>query len=149
MGMRLPCRVQWVTRPEDMHDLVERLTAAGGVLVARSAYDVATEDLDALADAETGHLSIAEFRLDPDEVRRQVVAIVRRLTAGETLLIDLTGKRFKVQLLPVTGVHGVIIRRADGMHRLARPKRGSGQRDASWLTHQLAQAHQLAIEGHA
>lgn len=126
-----------------MQELVEKLVAVGAVLIARSGYDVSTEDLDAVADADTGRLSIAEFKLDPDEVRRQVVAIVRRLAAGETLLIDLTGKRFKVQLLPVAGAHGVIIRRADGMHRLPRLESGSRHRDMSWLTHQLAQ------EGHA
>ena len=126
-----------------MQELVEKLVAVGAVLIARSGYDVSTEDLDAVADADTGRLSIAEFKLDPDEVRRQVVAIVRKLAAGETLLIDLTGKCFKVQLLPVAGVHGVIIRRADGMHRLPRPRSGSRHSDMSWLTHQLAQ------EGHA
>lgn len=143
MQARLPCRVQWVTRPEHMQELVEKLVAAGGVLIARSGYDVSTDDLDAVADAETGRLSIAEFKIDPDEVRRQVVEIVRRLATGETLLIDLTGKRFKVQLLPVPGVHGVIIRRADGVHRLPRPKRGLRHADTSWLT------DQLALEGHA
>jgi hypothetical protein len=141
MGLRLPCRVQWVTRPEDMHGLVARLTAAGGVLVARSAYDVATEDLDTLADADTGRLSIAEFQLDATELRRQLVQSVKQLANGDTLLIDLTGRRIKVQLLPVAGEHGVIIRRADGIHRLARATAGAGprRRETSWLTHQLAQ----------
>lgn len=141
MGLRLPCRVQWVTRPQDMHDLVARLTAAGGELVARSAYDVATEDLDALADAETGRLSIAEFKLDSAELRRQLVQSVKQLASGDTLLIDLTGRRIKVQLLPVPGEDGVIIRRADGIHRLARATAQGGprRRQTNWLTHQLAQ----------
>lgn len=122
-----------------MQELVEKLVAVGAVLIARSGYDVSTEDLDAVADAETGRLSIAEFKIDPDEVLRQVVGIVRRLPEGETLLIDLTGKCCKVQLLPVAGAHGVIVRKADGVHRLPRPTRGWQRRDTSWLSRQLGQ----------
>lgn len=137
MGQRRPCRVQWVTRPDRMHDLVEKLVAAGGILVARSSYDVSTEDLDVMADADTGRLSIAEFKLDADAVTRQVADITDRLGPCETLLIDLTGRRTKVQVLPVPGEHGVIVRRYDGLRRFPRQVSGMAHRDSRWLKRQL------------
>ena len=133
------CRVQWVTRPDQMASLVERLTRSGGILMARSGYDMATEDLDAIEDAETGRLSIAEFTVDSRELTKQVVAASNRLGAEETLLIDLTGRRPKVQLLPVPGEHGVIVRRYDGLRRFPRSTNGFGRHNTRWLAHQLAQ----------
>ncbi len=132
-------RVQWVTPPDRMHDLVEKLVAAGGTLVARSSYDASTEDLDAVYDAETGRLSIAEFRLDAGELAKQVVNATRRLAEDETLLIDLTGKRAKVQLLPVPGDHGIIVRRYDGLRRFPRCQTGVSRYRQRWLARELAQ----------
>ena len=139
MGEVMPCRVQWVTRPDRMHAVIETLTAAGATMVARRGYDVTTEDLDLVADAETGRLSIAEFRLDPSELRRQVLDVTNQLTPAETLLIDLSGPRAKIQVLPVPGDYGVIVRRCDGLRRF--PRSGNGfRRDSSrWLANQLAQ----------
>jgi hypothetical protein len=133
------CRVQWVTRASQMAGVVERLTACGGNLIARSGYDLATADLDVIEDGETGHLSIAEFTVDPAELTRQVVAASNRLGTGETLLIDLTGARPKVQVLPVPGKHGVIVRRYDGLRRFPRSTNGFGRHNTRWLAHQLAQ----------
>ena len=136
MQAELPCRVQWVTRPEHMHGLVEKMLALGAVLVGRSAYDSSTEDLDAMADAEAGPLSIAEFKVDPVVLRRQLIEVVGCLAVGETLLVDLTSKRLKVQVLPVASDHGVVIRKADGVHRLPRGRTGR-RRETRWLAHQL------------
>ena len=61
------------------------------------------------------------------------------LTLGETLLIDLTGRRAKVQLLPVPGDHGVIVRRYDGLRRFARRANGLAHQDSRWLKRQLTQ----------
>lgn len=132
-------RVQWVTRPERMCDLVEKLSAVGGTLVAKSSYDASTEDLDAIFDADTGRLTIAEFKLDPIELAKQVIAATRELTSDETLLIDLTGKRAKVQLLPVPGDSGIIIRRYDGLRRFPRSPAGFSRYRTRWLAQQLAQ----------
>ncbi len=136
MGECLPCRVQWVARPNRMAEVVERFTRSGGVLVARSGYDVPTEDLDVLDDAETGRLSIAEFKLDPLELTRQVVAASAELEPGETLLIDLTGPRLKVQVLPVPSHNVVIVRRKDGLRRFRRSRVGLGR----WLIDQFSRA---------
>lgn len=136
MGHCSPCRVQWVARPNQMAEVVERLTRSGGVLVARSGYDVPTEDLDVLNDAETGRLSIAEFKLDPIELTRLVLAACADLGAGETLLIDLTGPRLKVQVLPVPSNNVVIVRRNDGLRRFRRSHIGLNQ----WLGDQFSRA---------
>lgn len=138
-----PCHVQWVTRANLMAGVVERLTRSGGNLVAHSGYDVSTEDLDVIDDRETGHLSIAEFIVDPLELTRQVVAASNRLGAKETLLIDLTGLRPKVQILPVQGEHGVIVRRREGLRHFPRSTTGLGRHTTRWL------AGQLAPGGHA
>lgn len=138
MATARPCRVQWVTRARDMSGIVEQLKRSGGTLVARSSYDVATEDLDIIDDSDTGHLGIAEFKIDPVELTRQVVATSNRLGAGETLLIDLTGSRPKVQVLPVPGKHGVIVRRVDGLRRFPRSTAGFGRHNTRWLAEQLA-----------
>jgi hypothetical protein len=122
-----------------MHDLVEKLVAAGGILVARSGYDASTEDLDAMADVDTGRLSIAELELDAEAMTRQVADITDQLAPGETLLIDLTGRRTKVQLLPVPGDHGVIVRRYDGLRRFPRRPGGMAHRDSHWLKRELTQ----------
>jgi len=132
-------RVQWVIRPERMCALVERICAVGGTLVAKSSYDASTEDLDAILDAETGRLSIAEFRLDPIELAKQVIAATRELATDETLLIDLTSKRAKIQLLPVPGENGIIIRRYDGLRRFPRSPTGFSRYRTRWLAQQLAQ----------
>lgn len=139
MRHRRTSRVQWVTRSDWMHNLVEKLVAAGGTLVARSGYDVSTEDLDAIEDAETGRLSIAEFKLDADTAIGLVADIADRLAPGETLLIDLTGRRTKVQLLPVPSDHGVIVRRGDGLRRFPRRSGSVAHRDNDWLKRQLTQ----------
>lgn len=134
-------RVQWVTPPDRMHELVQKLVAAGGTLVARSSYDSSTEDLDAVYDAETGRLSIAEFHLCPSELARQVVDATRELAEDETLLIDLTGQRAKVQLLPVPGDHGIIVRRYDGLRRFPRSQNGVSRYRQQWLARELAQGN--------
>ena len=121
-----------------MRDLMTMLTAGGGRLVARSSYDCSTEDLDVLNDAETGHLSIAEVELDPRALTAQVMTMADRLSSAETILIDLTGPRPKVQLLPVPGEHGVIVRRIDGLRRFARSAAGFGRHDTRWLADQVA-----------
>jgi hypothetical protein len=120
-----------------MHELVEKMLALGAVLIGRSAYDPSTEDLDAMADAESGPLSIAEFKVDAAVLRHQLIEMVECLAMAETLLVDLTSKRLKVQVLPVAGDHGVVIRRADGVHRL--PRARSGRRHTRWLANQLDQ----------
>lgn len=137
MAMPRPCRVQWVTRTRDMSGVVERLERSGGMLVARSSYDLATEDLDIIDDSEIGNLGIAEFEIDPVELARQVVATCSGLDADETLLIDLTGSRPKVQVLPVPGEHGVIVRRLDGLRRMPRSSAAFGRHDTTWLAEQL------------
>ena len=129
--------MQWVTRPDLMHELVEKMLALGAVLVGRSAYDPSTEDLDAMADAESGPLSIAEFKVDAAVLRHQLIEMVECLAMADTLLVDLTSKRLKVQVLPVASDHGVVIRRADGIHRL--PRGRSGRRHTRWLANQLDQ----------
>jgi hypothetical protein len=134
-----PCRVQWVTRANQMPGVVERLTRSGGTLVARSGYALSTEDLDVVEDRETGKLSIAEFTVDRRELTRQVVAASNRLGAKETLLIDLTGRRPKVQVLPIPGEFGVIVRRRDGLRRFPRSSGGIGRHTTSWLAGQLAE----------
>jgi hypothetical protein len=136
MGHCSPCRVQWVARPNQMAEVVERLTRSGGILVARSGYDVPTEDLDVLNDAETGRLSIAEFKLDPIELTRQVLTACADLGPGETLLIDLTGPRYKVQVLPVPSNNVVIVRRNGGLRRFRRSHVGLNQ----WLGDQFSRA---------
>jgi len=130
-------RVQWVTRASHMGGLVEQLTNSGGNLLARSGYDIATEDLDLIDDSDAGHLSIAEFSVDPDELTRQVVALSDRLGEEETLLIDLCSPRPKVQLLPVSGKYGVIVRRADGLLRFPRSVVGHSRRHRHWLAELL------------
>jgi|GEM_PF-1145435 len=132
-----PCRVQWVTRARDMSSVVERLKLSGGTLLGRSGYDVATEDLDVIDDSEAGYLSIAEFKIDPLALTQQVVATSNRLGADETLLIDLTGPRPKVQLLPVPGENGVVVRRRDGLRRFPRSSAGFGRDNTRWLAGQL------------
>jgi hypothetical protein len=122
-----------------MHELVRKLVAAGGTLVARSSYDCTTEDLDAVYDAETGRLSIAEFHLCPKELARQVIDATRKLAKNETLLIDLTGKRAKVQLLPVPGDHGIIVRNYDGLRRFPRSEAGISRYRQQWLARELTQ----------
>jgi hypothetical protein len=122
-----------------MRELVEKLCTVGGTLVAKSSYDASTEDLDAISDAETGRLSIAEFKLDPVELARQVIAATRELASDETLLIDLTSKRTKIQLLPVPGDNGIIIRRYDGLRRFPRSPAGFSRYRTRWLAQQLAQ----------
>jgi hypothetical protein len=136
MQAGVTCRVQWVTRPDRMHELVEKMLALGAVLVGRSAYDPSTEDLDAMADAESGPLSIAEFKVDAAVLRHQLIEMVECLAMADTLLVDLTSKRLKVQVLPVASDHGVVIRRADGVHRLPRGRSG---RHTRWLANQLDQ----------
>jgi len=133
MAQAQPCRVQWVTRASQMAGLVEAMTNSGSNLVARSSYDIATEDLDLIEDSDAGHLSIAEFSVDPTELSRQVVALSDRLGDEETLLIDLCGSRPKVQLLPVSGKHGVIVRRRDGLLRFPRSVVGHSRRHRHWL----------------
>lgn len=139
MGQVAPRRVQWVTRRKDMSHLVDRLTQAGGRLVSRSAFESATLDLDDLADAETGELSIAEFSVDPLALAEQVVTMANRLAPGDTLIIDLTGARPRVQLLPATGDQGVIVRQAAGVRRFPRSPSGFGRHNARWLAEQLAE----------
>lgn len=134
-----PCRVQWVTRANQMPSVVERLTRSGGTLVARSGYAISTEDLDIVEDRETGKLSIAEFAVDRRELTRQVVAAGNRLGATETLLIDLTGRRPKVQVLPIAGEFGMIVRRPDGLRRFPRSTAGLGRHTTSWLANQLSE----------
>lgn len=126
-------RVQWVTPASHMGGLVERLTSSGGNLLGRSSYDIATEDLDLIDDLDAGHLSIAEFSVDPHELTKQVVALSDRLGEAETLLIDLCGPRPKVQLLPVSGKYGVIVRRRDGLLRFPRSVVGFSRRHRHWL----------------
>lgn len=133
MAQMQSCRVQWVTRASQMAGLVEEMTSSGNDLVARSSYDIATEDLDLIEDLDAGHLSIAEFYVDPHELTRQVVALSDRLGDEETLLIDLCGSRPKVQLLPVSGKHGVIVRRSDGLLRFPRSVVGFSRRHRHWL----------------
>ena len=132
-------RVQWVTRAEHMQELVDQLLAAGATLLARSSYDASPEDLDAVHDAEPGRLSIAEFQLDPLVLAKQVLAATRQLAADETLLIDLTGSRAKVELLPVPGDHGIIVRRYDGLRRFPRSQTGVNRYRVRWLARELAQ----------
>ncbi len=140
MKGQVPCRVQWVTRPAEMHNLVETMLASGAVLLGRSDYDVATEDLDAVDDAETGPLSIAEFRVGREELERRVAELIGRLGPGETVLLDLCGQRLKVQVLPIAGEHGVIIRKADGVHRLPRTGAGTRRSDDRWLAREFGRA---------
>lgn len=128
-----PYRVQWVTRANQMAGLVEQLTNSGGNLVARSSYDIPTEDLDLIDDLDAGHLSIAEFYVDPHELTRRVVALSDRLGDEETLVIDLCGARPKVQLLPVAGKYSVIVRRTDGLLRFPRSVVGFSRRHRHWL----------------
>ena len=149
MGQAQPCRVQWVTRARDMSSVVQRMTNSGGKLVARSGYEMATRDLDIIKDRETGNLSIAEFTVDPMELTRQVVATSNRLGTGETLLIDLTGARPKVQHLPVPGKHSVIVRRTDGLRSIARSTAGFGRHNTRWLANQLEQRGEGAMWGNA
>ena len=139
MAQAQPCRVQWVTRASQMAGLVQEVTSSGGNLVARSSYDIATEDLDLIDDSDAGHLSIAEFSVDPDELTRQVVALSDRLGDEETLLIDLCGPRPKVQILPVAGKHGVIVRRRDGLLRFPRSVVGHSRRHRQWLASVLVE----------
>jgi hypothetical protein len=121
-----------------MAGLVEQLTSSGGNLLGRSSYDITTEDLDLIDDSDAGRLSIAEFSVvDPTELSRQVVALSDRLDETETLLIDLCGPRPKVQLLPVRGKYGVIVRRRDGLHRFPRSMVGSSRRHREWLANML------------
>lgn len=143
MGRFLPCRVQWVTRRRDMRHVVERMARAGGQLISRSDFEASTEDLDDLADAEMGELSIAEFSVDPAELCMQVVATTNCLAPGDTLIIDLSRPRPRVQLLPASGDHGVIVRKADGVRRFSRRASGFGRDNARWL------AEQLQEPGHA
>lgn len=137
-----PCRVQWVTRAGDMSGVVEWLQRSGGTLLGRSGYDVSTEDLDVIDDRETGRLSIAEFKIDPVALTCQVVATSNRLDAGETLLIDLTGPRPKVQLLPVPGENGMVVRRHDGLRRFPRSAAGFGRHNTRWLAGQFVNGGQ-------
>jgi len=139
MAQAQPCRVQWVTKASQMAGLVEAMTNSGSNLVARSSYDIATEDLDLIEDSDAGHLSIAEFSVDPNELSRQVIALSDRLGDDETLLIDLCGSRPKVQLLPVAGKHGVIVRRRDGLLRFPRSVVGHSRRHRHWLASVLAE----------
>jgi hypothetical protein len=130
-------RVQWVTPASHMGVLVEQLTSSGGNLLGRSSYDISTEDLDLIDDSDAGHLSIAEFSVDPAELSRQVVALSDRLGESETLLIDLCGPRRKVQLLPVSGKYGVIVRRPEGLLRFPRSVVGFSRRHRHWLADML------------
>lgn len=142
MAQAQPCRVQWVTRANQMAGLVEEMTSSGGNLVARSSYDMATEDLDLIDDSDAGHLSIAEFSVDPNEMARRVVALSDQLAEDETLLIDLRGARPKVQLLPVSGKHGVIVRRRDGLLRFPRSVVGHSRRHRHWLASVMIEREQ-------
>lgn len=137
MGQLLPGRAQWVARRKDMRRVVDSITQGGGRLISRSDFEAAREDLDDLADADTGELSIAEFSIDPLELTRQVVATANRLASGDTLIIDLTGSRPRVQLLPASGDHGIIVRQADGVRRFARSPSGFGRDNTLWLVEQL------------
>jgi len=137
MGQAMPRRVQWVTRRKDMRHIVDDMTRAGGRLVSRSDFEADSRDLDDVADAETGELSIAEFSVDPGALTEQVVATTNRLAPGDTLIIDLTGARPRVQLLPASGDHGIIVRQAGGVRRFARSAHGFGRHNARWLAEQL------------
>jgi hypothetical protein len=139
MAHAQPCRVQWVTRSSQMAGLVDQLTRSGGNLLARSGYDIATEDLDLIEDSDAGHLSIAEFSVDPNELTRQVIALSDQLGEEETLLIDVCGSRPKVQLLPVSGKYCVIVRRHDGLLRFPRSIVGHSRRHRQWLASVLTQ----------
>lgn len=139
MLSRQPCRVQWVTRANQMAHMVERVTRSGGNLVAKSSYDVSTEDLDLIEDRDTGRLSIAEFMVEPKELARQVVAASNQLGPTDTLLIDLTGTRPKIQVLPVNGEHGVIVRAGDGLRRFPRSTAGLGRYNTRWLSRRLSE----------
>lgn len=143
MSEARPCRVQWVTRARDMSGVVERLRRSGGTLVGRSGYDLAAADLDVIDDRETGRLSIAEFKIDPMALTCQVVATSNQLGAGETLLIDLTGPRPKVQLLPVPGENGVVVRGHEGLRRFPRSAAGFGRHNTRWLAGQIVNGGEM------
>jgi hypothetical protein len=151
MGQATPCRVQWVTRRTDLSRLVDRMADAGATLVSRSACEPTTGDLDELGDAETGFLSIAELGIDSDLLTSHLANTARGLSAGETMIIDLTGSRLRVALLPVGGTHGVIIREPSGVRRLARPALGFGRNAARRLIDRFVQpsANQTTNRGAA
>lgn len=128
-----PCRVQWVTRRSDLSEVVDRLADAGATLVSRSACEPRTVDLDEVGDAETGFLSIAEFGLDTETLTAHLASTARGLPAGETMIIDLTGSRLRVAVLPVGGNHGVIVRDVSGVRRFPRPALGFGRDTARRL----------------
>jgi hypothetical protein len=141
--------VQWVTGRSDLSKLVDHLADAGATLVSRSACEPTTGDLDELDDAEIGFLSIAEFGVNTDLLTSHLACTARGLPLGETMIIDLTGSRLRVAVLPVGGIHSVIVREASGVRRFARPARGFSHDTARRLVDRFHPpvANQIASRG--
>lgn len=127
------CRVQWVTERGDLSRLVDLLAESGAILVSRSGCELETRDLDELEGAETGFLSIAEVSMDADQLASHLSAAAATLPVAETMIIDLTGPRLRVSLVPVGGASGVVIRDTLGVRRIPRPTAGFGRRTARSL----------------
>ena len=69
MSERTACRVQWVAPRHDLGSILEAMVSDGGRLVARSAFEPETAELDELGDGELGDpaigLGIIEVSVDP------------------------------------------------------------------------------------
>ncbi|MEZ5865111.1 MAG: hypothetical protein R3D25_13985 [Geminicoccaceae bacterium] len=138
-----------MTRRSDLSQLVDGLTERGAILVSRSACEPTTGDLDEVGDAETGFLSIAELCVDAELLSAHLAATARALPAGETMIIDLTASRLRVAVLPVGGIHGLIVRDASGVRRFPRPALGFGRDTARRLVDRVRPpcAGQIATRG--
>lgn len=124
MRERAACRVQWVAPRHDLGDHIEAMVSDGGQLVARSAFEPETAELDELGDGELGDpalgLGIVEVSVDPASLARRMTAAVAAQAEAETVVVDFTGRRIRFQILPVGGDHAVIVRAPEGVERFRR-----------------------------
>ncbi len=128
MRERTACRVQWVAPRHDLGDHIEAMVSDGGQLVARSAFEPETAELDELGDGELGDpalgLGIMEVSVDPASLARRMTAAVAAQADAETVVVDFTGRRIRFQILPVGGDHAVIVRAPEGIERFRRRSAG-------------------------
>lgn len=100
------------------------MVSDGGQLVARSAFEPETAELDELGDGELGDpalgLGIVEVSVDPASLARRMSAAVAAQAEAETVVVDFTGRRIRFQILPVGGDHAVIVRAPEGVERFRR-----------------------------
>lgn len=130
MRERTACRVQWVAPRLELGSILRAMVSDGGQLVARSAFEPETAELDELGDGELGDpaigLGIMEVSVDPSSLARQMSAAVAAQAEAETVIADFTGRRIRFQVLPVGGDHAVIVRAPEGVRRFRRCADGHG-----------------------